>query len=68
MFNSSKRYTTANAVTTTRTPFINLDKHIRQFIVETAEAFYVDDNNNQYLTNAKLQAIAEFTNEAFGTP
>ena len=39
---------------------------IHQFIVETAEAFY-DDNNNQDLTNEQLCIIAEMTNEKFGT-
>ena len=39
---------------------------IRQFIVETAEAFY-DDNDNQDLTNEQLRAIAEMTNEKFAT-
>ena len=39
---------------------------IRQFIIETAEAFY-DDNDNKDLTNEQLRAIAEMTNEKFGT-
>ena len=39
---------------------------IQQFIVETAEAFYVD-NDNQDLTNEQLRVIAEITNEKFGT-
>ena len=39
---------------------------IRQFIIETAEAFYLD-NDNQDLTNEQLRAIAEITNERFGT-
>ena len=39
---------------------------IQQFIVETAEAFYVD-NDNQDLTNEQLRVIAEMTNEKFGT-
>ena len=46
-----------NAVNTTQT---------EQFIVETAQAFY-DDNNNQDLTNEQLRVIAEMTNEKFGT-
>ena len=37
---------------------------IRQFIIETAEAFYLD-NDNQDLTNEQLRAIAEMTNEKF---
>ena len=37
---------------------------IRQFIIETAEAFYLD-NDNQDLTNEQLRAIAEITNEKF---
>lgn len=44
-------------MTTTRT---------QQFIIETAETFYAD-NNNQDLTNAELETIAELTNEKFGT-
>lgn len=39
---------------------------IRQFIIETAEAFYVD-NDNQDLSNEQLRVIAELTNEQFGT-
>ena len=39
---------------------------IRQFIIETAEAFY-DDNDNKDLTNEQLRVIAEMTNEKFGT-
>ena len=37
-----------------------------QFIVETAQAFYFD-NDNKGLTNEQLRVIAEMTNEKFGT-